>query len=895
MNCSARRRRSLTSFKQKYQGSKILEPEQEQKIEQLFLTTQKEETDLSAKSIDARKAIDWLGAINGLKAEINTLADEANQLQSEIDAFKPDREKLSRAVNAAALDGEYAGLTATRKQQEADKADLNTGEEALPGLESSVKDHAEVWKSFVKQTAKVKGELKEATPILQKVRSLDQKLSGIESSVSEADRAYSNDSEKIEAEKHKKLEVQKKHAEALESLDRVDVYINEHTQDELLVSDLAGIEEQFKGLILLQSEIGQKAARKEAVTKNLEIATKSLENYKKQSDIRRQELSESTKRLQESKDAYSLMLGERSLSEYRTQKEALLREEVLLKRIAELEDHRARLKDGKPCPLCGATEHPYAKGNVPVPDETEKKIAALTKLINEAESQEAVINQLKEAEILAKNILTDAEKLESVAVNEKMAAEKALTDANNGLVKLRADFAERRQAVAGRLQPFDITDIAETDISSPIESLRKRQKAWQDQVNKKGQIEKQVADITSELKRLDAVIETQSAALAEKQERLESLKKELATGREERSVLYGDMNPDDDERRLHKAISDAEAAETEARERHDALQQNWNAAKANIESLRKRIGKRAPELEKLEDAFVLALAPVGFSDEEQYLRARLPSEQKDELTANAKALDERQTELKARQKDREARLATELSRKITEKSLEELESQFKKYEEALKELRDTIADLKHQIRTNAEAKERIKDKQSAIEAQRKECQRWENLHALIGSADGKKYRNFAQGLTFDMLIGYANRQLQKMTSRYLLTRDSAQPLELNVVDNYQAGEIRSTKNLSGGESFIVSLSLALGLSRMASKKVRVDSLFLDEGFGTLDEEALDTALETLAGLQQDGKLIGVISHVPALKERISTQIQVAPQTGGRSELSGPGCVSIVPA
>ena len=136
---------------------------------------------------------------------------------------------------------------------------------------------------------------------------------------------------------------------------------------------------------------------------------------------------------------------------------------------------------------------------------------------------------------------------------------------------------------------------------------------------------------------------------------------------------------------------------------------------------------------------------------------------------------------------------------------------------------------------------------------------------------------------------HANRQLLKMTDRYLLTRDDAQPLELNVVDNYQAGEIRSTKNLSGGESFIVSLSLALGFSQMSSKNVQVDSLFLDEGFGTLDEEALDTSLETLANLHQSGKLIGIISHVPALKERIHTQILVTPQTGGRSQISGPGC------
>ncbi len=189
-------------------------------------------------------------------------------------------------------------------------------------------------------------------------------------------------------------------------------------------------------------------------------------------------------------------------------------------------------------------------------------------------------------------------------------------------------------------------------------------------------------------------------------------------------------------------------------------------------------------------------------------------------------------------------------------------------------------------------KRQQRERAEAIEAQKRECARWDRLHELIGSADGKKYRNFAQGLTFEIMISHANRQLQKMTDRYLLIRDEAQPLELNVIDNYQGGEVRSTKNLSGGESFIVSLSLALGLSQMASKNVRVDSLFLDEGFGTLDEESLETALETLGSLQQDGKLIGVISHVPALKERIGTQIQITTSTGGRSVISGPRCVRI---
>lgn len=621
----------------------------------------------------------------------------------------------------------------------------------------------------------------------------------------------------------------------------------------------------------------------------LERVTKSLDDCQKQCRTRKQELDDASIRLQQGKDALSQLLGDRLLREYRTEKETLLREMAFLTKIAELEDHRAKLEDGKPCPLCGATEHPFAEGNVPVPDETEQKIKALTKLISKAEDQEAAIKKLEEAEVTARKNLTEGEKQETAAANDKKAAEKSFAEVKEGLEKLRADFTARRQAVSAKLLLLGITEIPEMQVSSLLESLRARLNAWQAQVKKKAEIEKQIADLDSEMKRLDAVIETQSTTLAEKRERLETLKKDHTIGSDERKALYGDKNPDNEELRLNKTVSDAEDAEKKARDRHNELHQRWNTAKTHIESLKKRIDQREPELRKLEIEFSTALAPAGFSDEVQFLEARLTAEQRDELSTKAKKLDDNQTDLKARQKDRETRLATEIAKMVTNKSLEEMEPQFKKYEDSLKDLRNIIAGLKHKLSENTAAKERIKAKQTAIEAQKKECHRWENLHELIGSADGKKYRNFAQGLTFEMMIGHANRQLQKMTDRYLLVRDDAQPLELNVVDNYQAGEIRSTKNLSGGESFIVSLSLALGLSHMASKNVRVDSLFLDEGFGTLDEEALDTALETLAGLQQDGKLIGVISHVPALKERISTQIQVTPQTGGRSQISGPGC------
>src|SRR5690606_1122096 len=159
-----------------------------------------------------------------------------------------------------------------------------------------------------------------------------------------------------------------------------------------------------------------------------------------------------------------------------------------------------------------------------------------------------------------------------------------------------------------------------------IETLKARLKAWQAQVKKKADIEKQIADIDSEIKRLDAVIETQSTSLAEKLERLETLKQELAAGSDERNALYGDRNPDDEERRLNQAISDAESYENQVRDRRNELQQKWNTAKSHVESLKNRSEQREPELRSLETEFSAALAPVGFSNEEQFLAAILPTE-----------------------------------------------------------------------------------------------------------------------------------------------------------------------------------------------------------------------------------------------------------------------------
>ncbi|MFH1659759.1 MAG: AAA family ATPase [Pseudomonadota bacterium] len=161
-----------------------------------------------------------------------------------------------------------------------------------------------------------------------------------------------------------------------------------------------------------------------------------------------------------------------------------------------------------------------------------------------------------------------------------------------------------------------------------------------------------------------------------------------------------------------------------------------------------------------------------------------------------------------------------------------------------------------------------------IAAQTTESDLWQRLDSLIGSAKGDKFRKFAQGLTLDHLLHLANSHLARLHGRYLLRRKSSGELELDIVDSWQGEVARDTRTLSGGESFLVSLALALALSDLVSHKTSIDSLFLDEGFGTLDADTLEIALNALDTLNASGKMIGVISHVEGMKERIPAQIRV---------------------
>jgi exonuclease SbcC len=175
-----------------------------------------------------------------------------------------------------------------------------------------------------------------------------------------------------------------------------------------------------------------------------------------------------------------------------------------------------------------------------------------------------------------------------------------------------------------------------------------------------------------------------------------------------------------------------------------------------------------------------------------------------------------------------------------------------------------------------------------IEQQQVAERRWGKLSELIGSPDGKKFRNYAQQFTLDVLLGYANSHLAELAKRYRLERIANQggpSLGLMVRDQDMGGEVRGVNSLSGGESFLVSLALALGLASLSSNRVRVESLFIDEGFGSLDSDTLRVAMDALDGLQSMGRKVGVISHVQEMTERIATKIMVQPGGGGSSSVT----------
>ncbi|WP_299998400.1 exonuclease subunit SbcC [uncultured Cedecea sp.] len=562
--------------------------------------------------------------------------------------------------------------------------------------------------------------------------------------------------------------------------------------------------------------------------------------------------------------------------EIRQQESAQAKIVDLEKRIQSLETERHRLESGQPCPLCGSTEHPAV---------------IAYQQIQPAESQQQLAKLTQEVEVLANQGAAMKGQLET----QYQQREK--------ICQILIHIQEEEKTLTEQWQQCCIYLGVTLTLTENISQWLDKQEQYEQslrQLNERQQLETQHQQLNSQYQQLKAVIDTQHHALMMSLENagltvpengteaqwLDARQKESQRWQEEEAQIPqlqlqlaslepvlstlpddGSTPPDLDESQQLTALQNWQH-----------LYSEYTRLEGEQHSLKQQLQQSEAELSSAQVQFNTALTQSPFSHADDFYSALLDETQR-------KALTERKEELERQQQQQNTLLLQAIqtltehqsTRPVTlsdETDAESLTIQITQYTQQLRENTTQQGKIQQQLQHDAANKQRQSALIKTIEVQEKQLQDWGDLNALIGSKEGDKFRKFAQGLTLDNLVWLANNQLNRLHGRYLLQRKDSEALELQVLDTWQADALRDTRTLSGGESFLVSLALALALSDLVSHKTRIDSLFLDEGFGTLDAETLDIALDALDALNARGKTIGVISHVEAMKDRIPVQVKV---------------------
>jgi len=985
----------------------------------------RKDADLTGALAEAGRALAWREELDNLAQELNGLALRRGRWQERREAFSPRRERLGEAVRALELAADHVAWRALLRAQEETGKELAEARAGLPGLESASSLAKEAWQAAVGVLETLRTEQTAAVPLGRTVRELDLRVAAFDVSIAAAREEVTALLEREAALALRQKEDQAALGSRQATQEALEGRLGETAADEPLVGHLEGIRGRFEVLSGLHGTMQARGGELGQARRRVTEALDSRQALEAKSASIGQALETGLAEQARCEAEVAGLLGEPDPSAWRTRQTALseegdqlsrglaaaleaaassrvietlealrarltleaatleqeqadravrldrLRDErhhletqvELHRRIEALEEARARLEDGAPCPLCGAREHPYARGNVPAPDETRGQLAQvrealaaeeaadtaarirkggvqgeLARAATDLEAREAV--RLAAVAVVAEvalalgapgSVETDWFETRLAEVRRVLAkvagAQDALEAARTRAAELRDRASRAREAVqaasreaeaavawCARLgeeqdtcrlqveQAFGRLDaelrghgfdgLRADSMDQVLAELTARRDRWVGLMRQREELTRELGVLMARIReRGDQLAEVRSG-IPRRKERLEDQlrEREVLAGR--RRALFGDRSPDEDEAALAAAVEAAERSLELARARMVEAETALEHHRSRIVRLETDLAARLPRATAAGEAFGARCREQGFADEAAFLAAGLDAEARRALALEADALEREKLELELRERETAQQHEARQALQITSEGAGALCARRDELTVRQRDLQLELGALRQRLSDHEAAQRTWRERAAALEAQRRECARWDRLHELIGSSDGKKFRNFAQGLTFEVMVAHANDQLRRMSDRYLLERDPERPLELNVRDNYQAGVVRSTKNLSGGESFLVSLALALGLSRMASRKVRVDSLFLDEGFGTLDDEALESALTALAALRQDGKLIGVISHVPALKERIAVQIRVTPRSGGRSTLEGPGCRQI---
>ncbi|MDT0645076.1 AAA family ATPase [Zunongwangia sp. F260] len=589
---------------------------------------------------------------------------------------------------------------------------------------------------------------------------------------------------------------------------------------------LANLSDDLKTLDLQNPQ-----KEKENIQKHLKLAREATRDF-----FRIEKISEEIEKLTAEKEVITPKLdtlpeeiekAENTSEKYKNRLENLnLKKENQLLR-ASLEEHRLNLKNGEACPLCGALEHPYAQDLPEKDDSLDREIGKIQHELQEWN------RKLNNASLNFKNL---QERLQELDKNLQDAEKKA------GHQKLQ--FSEK----------YAMLPKAETSTE-----WENNCNSYENQLQQLEQYEK--------WQKTTSAISAGIPALGKLQEILEE-GKELKQKLDE--LYKGDDIFRDSQQFQNRWISNQEEKKALV-SKHEELEKT-SEEKAAVKSKTEEnlSGKSAEQgFAAIEDAFKAVMT----DSECNALRSKRETIQKqiDNSVASLKILNQ--------QLETSEKLDVEKEKSIL---LEELEDQKVKFQN----ISDECKEIHWIIKNHDENLERLRELKSEIAEKEKQTKRWRLLNELIGDSKGKNFNDFAQDLSLSQLLQLANVRLKDLSDRYHIDKPEEEEDDgLVAIDEHMGGQRRSVKTLSGGETFILSLSMALALSDLASKNVEINSLFIDEGFGTLDPETLDQTLDTLEKLQaESSKTIGIISHVDSLKERIATQIKLTRNGQGYSSL-----------
>lgn len=507
--------------------------------------------------------------------------------------------------------------------------------------------------------------------------------------------------------------------------------------------------------------------------------------------------------------------------------------------IQNYEEARKQLKDGDACPLCGALQHPYAAGNIPLRRETEKELKKIRD--RRKKERDALLEEGKTLKWKRRN-------LDAMRNKAQQAAEMFL--------KVRGVFEQERTRV-------------KTTIQQQIEKCKGGEKISAEQEEKK----------------------------AEKARQCEMLRVELDNRQRDRAAIPI-QDVEMEEKRLSQNEKRCQELVHSAQTQLAQCQATLAGTESEIRGLLTEEENLSAETEKRWTALTQAIQQAGFPDMESWEEVCCEKREMESIAEREKIMREMRQQWRGKCALNERQREVHSSQTVTDKSEEELEEMLRTAEKQVRETGERLAVLDLELKKAKAVAERIRELRGKLRLEEQRYGQWKTLDGWLGGVDGMRFKRYAQGLTLRMLLKKANPVLDRMTGgRYSMiwrTEESGQREGLLpvMVDHEQGDEFRPVKNLSGGERFQVSLALALGLSEMSGGSLKIESLFLDEGFGTLDDNALEMALDTLSAIQQAGKCIGVISHVRGVAERLTTQIQVKKRGGGHSVLEGAGVVSI---